>query len=317
MKMINKIADYVTVDEVAYYHGVDKRLNEYLEGKDDLSYEYFVNEKVGSRKVHQTIMDVLGDKSKEISVLARNFNHDRNEDRFLKLINGYYIEVLANIAAFFQKDFLPARLDTNLSMLSMLTLAFFGKHEQQLVMRQLKSFLDDRLNQADEKKHPAIKRCFGSSSVLPLAIMLYNNHSDMTPIINDLNGLLDCKQNELKTRVDDNFNPIYMNAYENFLSDDGSVVSSIVHEMGDFHLNRCRKNSKEFYEFDSIEWQYFPVEIICLLVLRMRKNKDISFISHPVIDSFLPYVHTCQKNTLNELSLKIRSELFKRNNYAL
>jgi hypothetical protein len=314
---ITKAARYIRENESEQYARVNKNILEYLDGKEDFSYEYFVNDKVGCRVVNQTNATVLSIKVNDIYLAAEIFNKTPDSDRFNRLVNCYYIEVLANIAAYFEGHELPARLDTNLSLIIMLCIAFFPVDEQKIIMLQLSRRLKNRINEADKKNNQVYKICYGGHSILPLSINLYNKFSGEENIITDLDGLIDDKKDILNPIIFENFTNLYRRTWLGFLSDDTEFVTSLFKELGDFHLERSKSNQKTFYEFDNTIWQYFPVEIICLLVIRHNCGKEIDFISHPAIDAFMPFIKDEQNYLLNTLSLKIRRELFKRNNYAM
>ncbi|QHM69937.1 hypothetical protein [Mixta intestinalis] len=316
-KDITKAARYIRENESEQYARINNNILEYLDGKEDFSYEYFVNDKVGYRIVNQTIATVLSIKVNEIYLAAEVFNKSPNLDNFNKLINCYYVEVLANIAAYFEGKELPARLDTNLSLVIMLCMAFFPIDEKKIIMMQLSRRLKNRIKDANKKNNPVYKICYGGHTVLPLSINLYNKFSGEENIVTDLSGLMDDKKNILSPIILENFNDLYRRTWLGFLSDDIGFVTSLFKELGDFHLERSKSNRKTFYEFDNTIWQYFPVEIICLLVIRQSCGKNVDFISHPVIDAFMPFIKDEKNYSLNTLSLKIRRELFKRNNYAM
>lgn len=317
-KELDKAASYALTDLAVEYNRDNNHLKEFLNGASDFSYEYFANEKVGIRTVKQDITSVLIYKGREIYLLCANFNNHKTLDNFKALINGFYIIVLANISALFNKSFAPASLDTDLSLLFLVSFVFFGKDEQHLIMWQLSKYLNYKIEESEEKNNIVLKCCYGGNSVLPLSLLLYSNYSNCEIFICSLKGLLNNKKKPLTDNIVDNLNEVYKNAYEQFLSNDSDTVTKVFSELCEYHLERCRKDSKEFYDFDALEWQLFPIEIISLIVVRASQNKDISMISHPVIDSFIPFVNILTDKTewLTDFSIDLRNELFKRSGYS-
>ena len=57
--------------------------------------------------------------------------------------------------------------------------------------------------------------------------------------------------------------------------------------MCDFHLANTRDS--HLVDFNTLLWQYFPIEILVLLKERQKKGLSIDGIRHPLFDDFLPY----------------------------
>ncbi|EMD9176833.1 hypothetical protein VWS60_002693, partial [Cronobacter turicensis] len=165
IKEIDGIVNYVTKDEKQSYEDLNERLARYLEGETDLSYKYFVNEKVGYRVVQEDIASALSRKFDEFAVYAKDFYANKDEDSFNKLINIYYIQLLAVTSALFMKKRLPAFLDSNISSLGLLSFVFFKKEEQFNVMKYLYFFLENKVNEAKSKGNQNLARCEAGHSI--------------------------------------------------------------------------------------------------------------------------------------------------------
>ncbi|EOC1332190.1 hypothetical protein ACM92K_003333 [Cronobacter turicensis] len=310
IKEIDGIVNYVTKDEKQSYEDLNERLARYLKGETDLSYKYFVNEKVGYRVVQEDIASALSRKFDEFAIYARDFYSNKDEDSFNKLINIYYIQLLAVTSALFMKKKLPAFLDSNISSLGLLSFAFFKKEEQLNVMKYLRFFLENKINEAKSKGNENLARCEAGHSILPLFIVVGNDFFQIEKDLIPFKDLFDGNGVSLSEEVTENFNEVYGFAYNNFLSDDAEVVNKVFTSLGDFHAENCRKDSKKFYVFDATEWQFLPSEILCLLKIRVNAGKDIDFVSHPTIDIFKPFIKKGDF-TLTSENIKFRDVIYK------
>ncbi|WNY83014.1 hypothetical protein NNQ28_00905 [Cronobacter dublinensis] len=310
IKDIDGIVNYVTNEDRQYYEELNERLARYLEGETDLSYKYFVNEKVGYRVVQADIASALSRKFDEFAIYARDFYANKDEYSFNKLINIYYIQLLAVTSALFMKKRLPAYLDSNISSLGLLSFTFFTKEDQLNVMEYLEFFLENKANEARSKSNPNLARCEAGHSILPLFIMLAYDFFGLEEHVTSFEGLVDGSSVPLNIEPKNNLNEVYSFAYNNFLSDDPEVVSKVFTSLGDFHAENCRKDSKKFYVFDATEWQFLPSEILCLLKIRVNAGKGIDFISHPTIDMFKPFIKKSEF-ALSSENIKFRELIYK------
>ncbi|EOI3549635.1 hypothetical protein ACMSZT_004560, partial [Cronobacter dublinensis] len=232
IKEIDGIVNYVTKEEEQYYEELNERLARYLEGETDLSYKYFVNEKVGYRVVQADIASALSRKFDEFAIYARDFYANKDEDSFNKLINIYYIQLLAVTSALFMKKRLPAYLDSNISSLGLLSFTFFTKEDQLNVMEYLDFFLENKANKAKSKGNPNLARCEAGHSILPLFIMLAYDFFGVEKHVTSFEGLVDGSSVPLNINPKNNLNEVYSFAYNNFLSDDPEVVSKVFTSLG-------------------------------------------------------------------------------------
>ncbi|EQA3420302.1 hypothetical protein ACX1JO_003903 [Cronobacter dublinensis] len=310
IKEIDGIVNYVTKEERQYYEDLNERLARYLEGETDLSYKYFINEKVGYRVVQEDIASALSRKFDEFAIYAKDFYANKDEDSFNKLINIYYVQLLAVTSALFMKKRLPAYLDSNISSLGLLSFTFFTKEDQLHVMEYLDFFLENKANEAKSKSNPNLARCEAGHSILPLFVIIGNDFFGVEEHVTSFEGLVDGSSVPLNIDPKNNLNEVYSFAYNNFLSDDPEVVSKVFTSLGDFHAENCRKDSKKFYVFDATEWQFLPSEILCLLKIRANAGKDINCISHPTIDMFKPFIKKSEF-TLSSENIKFRELIYK------
>lgn len=313
LKEMKDRARYMAEDNKAFHDFVNQSLEAYLDGgEQEFTYRYFVNEKVGNRSFSVGITDLLSEKINEIPQAVLDYHRNPSEANFISLINCYYMEVLTLMTGYMQKTVVPAHMDMTISSAGLLALGFFGPEEQNMVMNYLRFYLDNQIREFEQNENPAVKRCFGASSVMPLYILLSRNHSESEPAVRSFEGHLDGNMKPLNPVIEHNLNPVYAYAYEHYLSDDEAAVTKLFQDLGDYHRDHCRKDSKTFYVFDSFEWRYLPAEMLCLLKLRMNRHKSIDFISHPLIDPFKPYLKLDSALLLSETSLRLKREIMRR-----
>ena len=84
-----------------------------------------------------------------------------------------------------------------------------------------------------------------------------------------------------------NVNDTYKQVMETIFSEDDDVFRETILSMCDYHLANTKDS--HLVEFNTLLWQYFPIEILVLLKERQKKGLSIDGISHPLLDDFLPY----------------------------
>ncbi|ELY3838947.1 hypothetical protein SMX93_004299 [Cronobacter turicensis] len=314
LKFIKEIQDrahIIEVDEKGVYESTNRNIQLFLKGEDDFSFEYYVNPKVGYRKVQQDICDVLEAKTNEISLYARDFIQQNNKETFYKLINAYYQEYLALLAAHRKGRELPARLDTNLASLGLLASCFFSKQDQLFIAEYFNAFLEKQIQLAEQEDYIAHKRCYGAHTLLPLYICMSDCAQKQFETFDKLDLLVDGEDKPLQVEIKDNFTDLYSKAYENHLSDDDIMVKSLFENLCNFHINHCRSDDEYFYDFDSIEWQFMPSEILVLIKARYLNGKPIDFIKHELIDRFLPFI-SCGDEIITKENAALKIDILKR-----
>ncbi|EOW6772768.1 hypothetical protein ACOZ06_003941 [Cronobacter muytjensii] len=314
LKFIKEIQDrahVIETDEKGIYGSANKNVQLFLKGENDFSFEYYVNPKVGHRKVQQDIGDVLDTKSSEMALFARDFFNESTKENFHELINSYYVEFLALLAASRKGTELPARLDTNLASLGLFSLCFLSKQDQIIIAQYFKSFLEKQIQLADQEDYIAHERCYGAHTLLPLYICMSDCARNEFETFNEFNLLVDGKDTPLRTEIKENFTALYCKAYENYLSDDEVMVKDLFQSLGDFHLNNCCSDDEDFYVFDSIEWQFMPSEMLALIKGRHLSGKNIDFISHELVDKFLPFISYGEEIITKE-NILLKNEILNR-----
>jgi len=117
-------------------------------------------------------------------------------------------------------------------------------------------FLIDKLAYFKEAQVEKGKKVifFSVKSLLPLVVFLYGN------------GQGDRLASLLENACDAKYKPLDSNPY---------------HNVNDAY--------KQVIEFNTLLWQYFPIEILVLLKERQKRDLPIDGIGHPLLDDFLPY----------------------------
>ncbi|MHC5310918.1 hypothetical protein ACYSNM_12810 [Myroides sp. LJL116] len=82
--------------------------------------------------------------------------------------------------------------------------------------------------------------------------------------------------------------PCYVNAVEGIYSNDKPLVEGWVKQLCDYHIKNS-KTSDLTYPFHVNHWIYLPIEILGTLSIRDNKDLDNSFVSHGLINIFLPF----------------------------
>lgn len=316
VKEMSDRVDYLANDGREWYAASNERLEKWFAGADSFPYYYGPKDNPEQFSGSYDIVDVFEVKADEFAIAAAEFAERHTLETFAALLDAYYIGILADMAGHLSGKKQAGALDVDLSMESLLSLAFFGVDEQRMMMLRLKARLDEKRAEAEQKDKPELKRCYGWDSILPLSILLHNDFSAGGVVIDNLAGLLDAKKTELRENPSDNFNDIYRAGYEILskdgenLSKDGDIFADAICRMCEFHLENCRTNSQKIFVFDSAQWQFFPVEILCLIKLSGRR--DAALFSHPLIAPYRDFIGFDGMALLSDVSRKMRDTLFSR-----
>ena len=228
--------------------------------------------------------------------LAANTIKYAKERNYSYFLNGYYYLVLFQISHLKKDQFAPAVSGADLSLIYILSLTYFPE-EADLTGQQLVRFLKHHLKEEEHNNRyeGSMHEMFGYPDVVWLASIVSQHYHK------------EAIATQIKSYCAEQINPSYHKAIENLLSEDETVVNDWVNELVDFHV----KNSKSDLTrpFNHEEWQYFPVEIIALLELRVRKGLEISFIQNEFLHQFIPHLGISIPVTLDEFTLKLKARV--------
>jgi len=121
---------------------------------------------------------------------------------------------------------------------------------------------------------------------LPLVVFLYGNGKS-NRLTNLLENACDAKYQPLDTNPYQNVNDVYKQVMDTIFSEDVDVFRETILFMCDYHLANTKDS--HLVEFNTLLWQYFPIEILVLLKERHKRGFQIDGLSHPLLDDFLPY----------------------------
>ena len=221
------------------------------------------------------------------------FTKTSNQLNFNKLINSYYYDSLLHILALKEKTFVSGLLVSDIA-LSFIFCSIFFPDDLDLISKQLVNVLNDYLKR--EKENPKLQRGeFGRSSTIYLAAYLasYFKLKEISDILLDF-----CKKN-IQSDYFKAINDI------NFLKD--NFEYTCIEGMLNFHINNSKSDLT--LPFNHELWQYFPIEVLSLLILRERnglKNEKIE--SSNFIRLFIPYIY--EKNiVLDAETQKVKSRI--------
>lgn len=210
-----------------------------------------------------------------------NFISKPNKNTYNDLINGFFIEVMADIISQqFTEHITGSRFDTDACLTTLVSMTYLSEKLQEKTINKL-AFLKHK--QIEEYE---IATFYSANTLLPMIYHFYtqHHHSRKFPITFD--NIEGGKNKRVSENIYQNLTPLYKNAIENY-DNNIDVFSKVICEMCDYHLENSKNNF--LLEFNNLPWQYFPIEILFLLKERHKKGLSIDGISHPLIDDFLPY----------------------------
>ena len=121
---------------------------------------------------------------------------------------------------------------------------------------------------------------------MPLVVFLYGNWEG-DRLASLLDNACDPKYKPLDSDPYLNVNDAYKQVMETIFSEDMAIFRETILFMCDYHLANTKDS--HLVEFNTLLWQYFPIEILVLLKERQKRGLPIDGISHPLLDDFLPY----------------------------
>lgn len=212
--------------------------------------------------------------------LVSNFIESKTSKTYQSLLNGCFCSVMADMASakYIAKG--GSNFDTDICLNILFALAYLDDTYVEILIDKLVYFKDA---QVEKGKKPIF---FSSKSLMPLVVFLYGN-GEHDRLANLLENACDAKYKPLDSNPYHNVNDAYKQVMETIFSEDIDVFRETIISMCDYHLANTKDS--HLVDFNTLLWQYFPIEILVLLKERQKRGFPIDGISHPLLDDFLPY----------------------------
>ena len=215
--------------------------------------------------------------------LVSEFIENKTSETYQSLLNGCFCSVMADMASAKYLAKGGSNFDTDICLNILFAIAYLDSIYVEFLIDKLIYFKEA---QVEKGKKPIF---FSSSSLLPLVVYLYGN-GEHDRLANILENTCDAKYKPLDSNPYQNVNDAYKQIFETIFSDDMNVFRETILFMCDYHLEKTKDS--HLVEFNTLLWQYFPIEILVLLKERLKRGLSIDGISHPLLDDFLPYFMT-------------------------
>ena len=212
--------------------------------------------------------------------LVSNFIESKTSENYKLLLNGCFCSVMADMASAKYLAKGGSNFDTDICLNILFALAYLDDAYVEFLIDKLVYFKEA---QVEKGKQPIF---FSSSSLLPLVVFLYGNGQG-NRLASLLENACDAKYKPLDSNPYHNVNDAYKQVMETIFSEDVDVFRETIISMCDYHLANTKDS--HLVEFNTLLWQYFPIEILVLLKERQKRGLPIDGLSHPLLDDFLPY----------------------------
>ena len=212
--------------------------------------------------------------------LVAEFIECKTSENYQLLLNGCFCSVMADMASAKYLAKGGSNFDTDICLNILFALAYLDDAYVEFLIDKLVYFKEV---QVEKGKQPIF---FSSSSLLPLVVFLYGN-GEGDRLASLLENAYDPKYKPLDSNPYLNVNDAYKQVMETIFSEDMAIFRETILFMCDYHLANTKDS--HLVEFNTLLWQYFPIEILVLLKERHKRGLPIDGISHPLLDDFLPY----------------------------
>ena len=228
--------------------------------------------------------------------LVSNFIENKTSETYQSLLNGCFCSVMADMASAKYLAKGGSNFDTDICLNILFALAYLDDTYVEFLIDKLAYFKEA---QVEKGKKPIF---FSAKSLLPLVVFLYGNGQG-DRLASLLENACDAKYQPLNSNPYHNVNDAYKQVMETIFSEDIDIFRETILSMCDYHLEKSKDS--HLVEFNTLLWQYFPIEILVLLKERQKRGLPIDGIDHLLINDFLPYfMDDFQISEQNKMILK-------------
>lgn len=206
------------------------------------------------------------------------FAAEPNEKHYQDLINAYYFTVLTQIKCLKENKPEENIFSTDIALSLLFTCIYFPE-DARLVADYLLLYIQTKESLFHSKTY---ENLLGKSELLPLAVFVMQSGLPGLPA-----GLKD-QAAQISSYCSPDVAAAYSNAMAQVDADEEQTVKDWVDELAGYHITHSKDDWTQ--AFNNIGWQYFPVEILALLRLRIAAGKAIDFIDNPLVAAFIPYL---------------------------
>ncbi|PJK08506.1 hypothetical protein CO608_08865 [Lysobacteraceae bacterium NML08-0793] len=246
------VQEYITQGKVHFTH---KWHDDFLEQDCELAYP---------------IAEVIHDLHNELCLPLEHFLKAPDEALFRAILSKAYYLTAAYVRLHLSGEDQPELFNPSDSCFAFLASFFFGQEEQKHSFFAFQNLLAKPSDCACPQEMDAAHTLF------PLSFFLAKEYLSLEADISQASSFT--------------FNDLYRTACAGFTEENKDKAQQIFADLCDYHLKQCRSSNKAFPEFEHPIEQWMPWEILALLRLRALKGLDNSFIDHPLISPFIPFV---------------------------
>ena len=203
--------------------------------------------------------------------LVSEFIKNKTSETYQSLLNGCFCSVMADIASAKYLAEGGSNFDTDICLNILFALAYLDHTYVELLIDKLVYFKEVQVKKGE--------KCIflSSGSLLPLVVFLYGNGKGKR-LANLLEDTCDGKYKPLNSNPYYNVNDTYKRVIETIFSGDIDVFRETILSMCDYHLANTKDS--HLVEFNTLLWQYFPIEILVLLKERQKRGLPIDGLTH-------------------------------------